>query len=171
MKTVKPLLTIILLFFGVTLMAQTNFSGTWNLNQSKSKLGEGGGPGGPGGPGMGGGALIIKQDANNLSVERTMQGPDGNEMKMVEKYTLDGKVSENTFMMDSKRKSTVVWSADKKSITISSSMEMNMDGNSMTMKESEIWKLGEDGKTLIIESQRPTPEGDNMNMTMVYEKK
>ena len=171
MKALKPFLTFALFFMCAALLAQTDFSGTWSLNQSKSKFGEGGGPGGPGGPMMGPSTLVIKQAGNVLTVDRTMQGPGGDEFKLSEKYTLDGKESENTFMMDSKRKSTVTWSADKKSLSFASTMEMNMGGNSMEMKESETWKLGEGGKALVIDSQRPTPDGGIMNMTMVYDKK
>jgi hypothetical protein len=170
MKTMKPFMMIALFFMGLSLTAQVNFSGTWAFNESKSKFGEGG-PGGPGGPGMGGTAIVVKQDANNLSVERTMRGRDGEEMKMTEKYTLDGKVCENTMMMDMVRKSTVTWSADKKSITIASSMTFDRGGESREMKQSETWRLGDDGKTLMIESTRPTREGDSMNITMVYDKK
>jgi hypothetical protein len=173
MKTLKPVFTALILCFTVSLMAQTNFSGTWNLNQSKSKFPEGGGPGGQGGPGpMGGPSLVkITQDAGMITVERTMQGPGGEEMKMQEKYTLDGKVSENTFMMDAKKKSTLTWSADKKILTIASSIQMDMGGNNMEMKESETWKLDNNGSSLVIESHRPTPDGGNMDFTMVYDKK
>jgi hypothetical protein len=152
------------------IFAQTNFSGNWVVNQSKSKFGEApGGPGGgPGGPGpMGGGPMIVSQDAKLLTVTQTMQGPDG-EMKMVNKYNLDGTPSENSFMMDMTRKSTLSWSADKKSVTIVSTMDFN--GNEM--KETETWKLSADGSTLFIDSTRPAgPDGGEMKMMVAYDKK
>jgi len=80
-----------------------------------------------------------------------------------------------------KRKSTLTWSADKKSITIVSTMVFDMGGDSREMKESETWKLSDDGKTLFIESTMPggpgAPDGgqpgggEGMKMTMVYDKK
>jgi len=50
--------------------------------------------------------LTVKQEGNNLSTERTMNTPDGQEMKMTGKYTMDGKECENPGFMDSKQKST-----------------------------------------------------------------
>jgi hypothetical protein len=73
-------------------------------------------------------------------------------------------------MMDSKRKSTVTWSADNKSITIATSMVFDMGGENSEMKSSETWKLGEDGKSLIMESVFSSPNGD-MKTTIVYDKK
>jgi hypothetical protein len=179
-------LTGILLFLFVSsgVFAQTDFSGKWVFNQSKSKLPEmqeGQGGGGPGGP-MGGGDRTVTQDAKTLTVNQTMQGPDG-ETALSNKYNLDGSVSENTFIMDMKRKSTLTWSADKKSITLVSTMVFDMGGESREMKESEIWKLSDDGKTLFIESTRPGrggpggPDGaqpgsaEGMKTTMAYDKK
>jgi|WetSurMetagenome_2_1015567.scaffolds.fasta_scaffold96607_2 hypothetical protein len=173
----KLLVSGIFLLISAGIFAQANFSGTWTMNQSKSKMGgEGGGPGGP----MSAQSLTIVQDAATLSVDQTMNGPDGNDMKMSMKYNLNGKESENTFMMDAKRKSIIAWSADKKSITINSSMVFNMNGENREMKESETWKLSDDGKTLFVESTRPMgPGGDgggqeareSMKITMAYDKK
>lgn len=174
---------LLLLFVSAGVYAQSDFSGKWAFNQSKSKFPErpdgqgGGGPGGPGGP-MGGGDRTVIQDAKTLTVNQTMQSPDG-EMQMSNKYNLDGSVSENTFMMDMKRKSTLTWSADKKSITIVSTMVFDMGGESREMKETETWKLSDDGKTLFIERSMPGgpggPDGGGpggeMKMTMAYDKK
>jgi hypothetical protein len=85
------------------------------------------------------------------------------------KYTLDGQVCENTGIMDMKTKSTVIWSADKKSITIASSTIFDMNGDKMEMKSSEIWKL-EGDKILTIEATNSTPDGE-MKTTPVYDKK
>ncbi len=140
----------------------TDFSGKWVLNESKSKFGDSQFR-------MGATQIQIKQDGNTITDERTMPGFDGGEMKTTDKLTLDGKVCENTGMMDSKKKSTVTWSADKKSITISSSTLFNMNGDGMEMKSSEIWTLGDGGKSLTIESTTSIPDGDIKN-TLFYDK-
>ena len=176
----KLLVSIVFLLISAGLFAQANFSGTWTLNESKSKFGgEGGGPGGP----MSAGSMTVAQDAALLTVDQIMRGRDGEEMKLTMKYNLDGEESENTFMMDMKRKSTVTWSSDKKALIINSSMVFNRDGENREMKDSETWKLSDDGKTLFIESTRPMgpggPGGDGggqeprepMKMTMAYDKK
>lgn len=158
--------TLLFLTYASTIFAQTgsvNFSGTWSLNESKSNFGDSQFR-------MGATSLVVKHEGNNLSDERTQQGFDGGEMKTTETFTLDGKVCENTGMMDSKRKSTVAWSADKKSITISTTMVFDMGGESREMKSSETWKLGEEEKSLIVESTFATPDGD-MKTTLFYDKK
>ncbi len=175
MKTLKLFTAVALLFVFVSATAQVNFSGTWTLNPEKSQFGGGPGGGGPGGGGggpMGGGApMIVTQAGNNLSVERTMRGRDGGEdTKMVTKYTLDGQATTNTRtspMGEMTSKSTVTWSADKKFITIVTTM--SFDGNEM--KTTETWKLGPDGKSLSIESVRPGFDGGETKSTMVYDKK
>jgi hypothetical protein len=113
--------------------------------------------------------LTVKQEGNNLSTERSVNSPDGQEMKMTGKYTMDGKECENAGFMDSKTKSTVKWSADGKSITIASSTIFNMNGENMEMKGTEIWMLDGD-KTLKIETTNSMPDGD-MKTSLVYDKK
>ena len=168
--------SVLFLLVSAGAFAQTNFSGNWVYNQSKSVIpqppgGQGGGPGGPGGQ-MGGGGITVTQDSKTLTMNQTMQGPDG-ETQMTSKYNLDGTVSENTMFMDMKRKSTVTWSSDKKSITIASSMVFDMNGESREIKTTETWKLSDDGKTLFIESVRPGPPGggEGTKSTRAYDKK
>jgi hypothetical protein len=164
--TTRPLILVgLFILFFVQVSAQTgslNFSGNWTLNESKSKLGDGPFK-------MAASTLTVKQEANNLSIEKAMSGPDGQEMKMTAKYTMDGKECENSGMMDMKTKSTVIWSADKKSITIASVTIFNMNGDNMQMKSTEIWKLDGD-KTLKIEATNDTPDGE-MKTSLVYDKK
>ena len=153
------------LLLTVQLSAQNgavNFSGSWALNESKSNFGDS--------PfRMAASILTIKQEGNNLSTERTVNSPDGQEMKMTGKYTMDGKECENTGFMDSKTKSTVKWSDDNKSITIASSTIFNMNGDNMEMKASETWML--DGeKTLKIQTSTSMPDGE-MKTSLVYDKK
>jgi hypothetical protein len=166
LKTARPLILIgLFILFFVPVSAQNgtlNFSGNWALNESKSKLGDGPFK-------MAASTLTVKQEGSNLSIDRAMTGPDGQEMKMTGKYTLDGKVCENSGMMDMKTKSTVTWSADKKSITITSSTLFNMNGDNNEMKSSEIWQL--DGeKVLKIEAVNDSPDGE-IKTSLVYDKK
>jgi hypothetical protein len=98
-----------------------------------------------------------------------MPGRDGGEMKTSAKYNLDGKPSENP-MFNTARKSVAVWSADKTSLAISSTMNFERDGQSREIKSTETWKLSEGGKVLLIESVRPGPDGE-MKTTVAYDKK
>lgn len=160
----KLLAFFVFLFASAGLMAQANFAGTWGFNESKSNFGESQYR-------FAATTMIVTQDDKTLSVESTMPGRDGGEMKMNSKYNLDGTVSENTGMMDMKSKSTVVWSADKTSITIATTMTFDMNGESREMKSSQTWKLSEGGKVLTIESTRTGRDGEIMKTTVAYDKK
>jgi hypothetical protein len=156
----------LMLLFYIQLSAQAgvNFSGTWTLNEAKSKFGNSEFR-------FAATLLVVNQEANSISDERTQPGFDGNEMKTTQKIALDGTVSESTGFMESKRKSTVTWSADKKSITIATTTVFNMNGDNMEIKSSEIWKLGDDGKSLLIESASTTPDGGEVKNSLFYDKK
>ncbi len=142
---------------------KTNFAGDWTLNAEKSTQPQGGGMR------MGGGNFVATQDANLLTVVRTMTGQDGQSVTMTSKYTLDGKESINTSPRGDS-KSTATWSADGKTLTIATSRTMDMNGESITMKSTEVWTLT-DAKTLSIASTRQGRDGGEVKSTNVYDKK
>lgn len=145
------------------LFGQTNFSGNWAFNESKSNFGDSQFR-------FAATSMVVTQDASSMSVESVMPGRDGEEMKTSAKYTLDGKLSENP-MFNTTRKSTVAWSADKSAMIISSSMTFDMGGETREMKSTDTWKLAEGGKVLLIESVRPGRDGGEMKTTAAYDKK
>jgi hypothetical protein len=152
--------------FNLNVTAQnsaTNFSGTWVLNEAKSKFGDSQFR-------MAAATMIVKQEGNNFTSDRTQPGFDGGEMKTTEKLTLDGKVCENTGAMDSKRKSTAIWSTDNKSLVIATTLVFDMGGQATEMKSSETWKFGENNATLLIETSFAAPDGE-MKTSLVYDKK
>ena len=160
-------LTAFLVFFlaSAGLLAQTNFSGTWAFNESKSNFGD-----------MQfriyASTMVIIQEGNNLSVESTYTGPDGTERKVTNKYTLDGQVSENQGFGNTVTKSTITWSDDKNSLTIATTMTFERDGQSMEFKPSATWKLTDGGKGLLLENSFPAPDGSgDMKYTVAYDKK
>jgi hypothetical protein len=152
----------------VTLLAQagkTNFSGNWTLNSEKSTLPQGGQGGGMR---MGGGDFVATQENNLLTVVRTRTGQDGQSTTITMKYTLDGKESLNSSPRGDS-KSVATWSSDGKSLTIETSRTMDVNGESRTMKSTEVWKLT-DEKTLTVSSTRQGPNGE-VKSNMVYDKK
>lgn len=154
------------LFFtciALNLSAQTNFAGTWALNESKSNFGDSQFR-------RAASAMTVTQDAKVLTVESTRQGRDGGETKTTAKFNLDGSVSENP-SRNSVRKSTVSWSADKAVMTIASTQTMDINGESREVKSSEIWKLSEGGKVLLIDNIRSGRDGNEMKTTAAYDKK
>jgi hypothetical protein len=165
----KALSLTVILAFTVPAMTnaqsgKTDFSGKWAMNSDKSKLPEGSG----GGMRMGDGDLVVTQAGNTLTVERTRTGRDGQEMTTSTKYTLDGKETVNTTQRG-ERKSIAKWSADGKSLTITTNMSFEMNGQTREMKSTEVWTLV-NPSTLSIESTRNGRNGD-VTMTLVYDKK
>jgi Tol biopolymer transport system component len=146
---------------------KTNFAGDWILNAEKSTQPQGG-QGGGSGMRMGGGNFVATQEANLLTVVRTRTSQDGQPTTMTMKYTLDGKESVNTSPRG-ESKSLAKWSADGKSLTIETSRTMDMNGESRTMKSTEVWVLT-DAKTLTVTTTRQGPNGE-VKSNMVYDKK
>ena len=139
-----------------------NFSGSWAYNESKSNLGEGGFR-------MISQVLTITQNDKSFTINRTFTGQDGEERKMTETYTLDGKESVNPVFNTSK-KSTAIWAADKQSLTVSSVMVFEMNGEKNEIKTVEVYRLGDAGKTMSINSQSTSSMGER-KATVVYDKK
>lgn len=157
---------VLTILFSLRISAQEssiNFSGTWALNETKSNFGDSQFR-------MAAVTMIVLQEGNNLTDDRTQPGFDGGEMKTTEKLTLDGKICENTGFMDSKRKSTATWSADKKSLVIATSLVFDMGGQATEMKISETWKFGENNATLLIGTSFTGPDGE-IKTSLVYDKK
>jgi hypothetical protein len=142
---------------------KTNFAGTWNLNAEKSTQPQGGGQR------MGGGNFVATQEANLLTVERTRTNQNGETTTTIMKYTLDGKESLNTNPRG-ESKSFATWADDGKTLTIVTSRTMDMNGETRTMKSTEVWELT-DAKTITIVTTRPGMDGAEVTTTMVYDKK
>jgi|WetSurMetagenome_2_1015567.scaffolds.fasta_scaffold314686_2 hypothetical protein len=132
-----------------------NFSGSWKLNSSLSKLNAE--------FSFAPKEIIIDQKGNDYKVERhsSFQGED---FTTNDKFTLDGKECLNTGWQDSQKKSTAVWSDDKNSLKISTKLTMG-DGGEMTI--IEVYKM--DKTNLVIETSASSSYGD-MAETMVYDK-
>jgi hypothetical protein len=154
----------VFLFISASLFAQTNFTGTWALNESKSNFGNSQFR-------MAATSMVVAQDAKLLTVDSTRPGRDGGEMKQTSKYNLDGSVSENPGFGNNVSKSTVTWSADKIVMTIATTMTFDMNGESRTMNSSQAWKLTEGGKVLIVDNVRTGRDGNEVKTTAAYDKK
>jgi hypothetical protein len=142
---------------------KANFAGNWVLNEAKSTLGDGGGQR------MGGGNFVATQEANLLTVVRTRTNQNGDAVTTTSKYTLDGKESINTNPRGGDSKSIAKWSTDGKTLTIETTRTFDMNGESRTMKSSEIWSLT-DAKTLSVQSSFTMQDGERKS-TRVYDLK
>jgi hypothetical protein len=164
MRTMVLMIMISLFILPVKMNAQgakSNFAGTWAFNESRSNLGEGGNF-------RRATQITVTQDGNNLTAARVRTGQDGQATTTSEKFTLDGKENIN----DTGRgpsKTTVTWSADGKSLNFAISRTFDMNGETTTIKSTEVWTLT-DAKTLSILST-VNFQGNEMKTTLVYDKK
>ena len=152
-----------LLSFGFNSFGQkASFAGKWTFNEGKSQLGEGRfrAPASK---------MAVVQSETDLNIEKTAKNRDGEDATTTEKYSLSGKVSENTGMMNSIKKSTVAWSADNKTLTINSTTAFERDGNTMEIKAVEVFSVSADGNTLTIDSTSSSQMGER-KQTLVYDK-
>ena len=125
---------ILVSFTAFAVEAKVNFSGQWILNTEKSQFGEG--------RRWAAKELVITQEGNNLLVKRTLQGRDGGDFEVTEKYTLDGKEIENT-MFNTPRKSTVNWSADGMNLTsIRRGFTWSIADWQTSLRMKRIWRKG-----------------------------
>jgi hypothetical protein len=154
MKKIKFLLATFLIS-SVTTAQVVDFSGNWKLNSSKSKLNDQ--------FSMAPKDIILTQKGNDLNVEKHSSLQD-QDFTINDKLTLDGKECINPGWQDTQKKSTAVWSDDKKSLKITTKFPMN-DGGEMIIVE--VYKM--DGSYMVIESSSSSSFGD-MSETMVYDK-
>jgi hypothetical protein len=131
---------------------QTNFSGTWALNEGKSELGQFGGRGVAS-------KLVIDQKTDGVSVTRhsTMQGQA---VVITETMSNDGKETETTLSANAKKKASLKWAADGQTLTITYSIAFDNNGQTFELKGTETWSLGADGKSLTLQNSLSTPNGD-----------
>lgn len=149
-----PLIMSGLLISLLSFAQAPDFSGKWSLDATKSKMSSE--------FSMAPGKITIEQKGNNLKMEK-ISNFQGEGFTTTEQYTLDGKESTNAGFMDSQRKSTANWSADKKALNIVS--KIAFDGGEVNINET--YKL--DGNNLVVESSSKSSFGDT-DETYVYTK-
>jgi hypothetical protein len=136
-----------------------DFSGEWKLDKSKSDLGEGRGR-------FNATKLVVKLDDEKIVIERTGQGRNG-EITREEILTLDGKENELEGFRGSTRTVTAKWDEKKETLSISSFMKMERNGETFEITSNEVWKL--DGKELVLNSEMKSPRGERKSK-LVYGK-
>ena len=154
-KTLSALIAFtMVLCSSFTLSAQrTSFSGDWKLDESKSELGEFGGRIAR--------SVKAEQKEDAIAVTRTTPGFNGGDpVTTTVSLPFDGKVVESEGFGGSKRKSTAKWSDDGKTLTISSTMNFERDGQSFEFKSTENWTITKDG-LLSVAATSTSPRGDS----------
>jgi hypothetical protein len=187
MKKVSILLSFVFLL-SLSAFAQSNFSGTWELDKSKSKLDE------RMSKMIEGQTLTVSQTEKEFKVEtktKRLPPPEGGAMMGggrgmgsgggrggmmgggdgTSTYTLDGK--EKTVQIDSPMgQQPVVFKGNAEkdgSLKLSQTRTFSGPMGEMTMSTREHWTLSTDGKTLTVKRDTESPRGI-MSSESVYKK-
>lgn len=185
MKKLALLLFVVLVACSSGPSETVNFSGEWELDIENSDLGNR--PDGarqqmnperqPGAEGEQGDRpgrrvgfnarnVSISQTQDVLSVTRTFEGRDGEEMTAEEKYNLKGQKSLNETRMGEKT-STAGWDKSGKILTIVSEQIMDRGDQTFTMKSSETWTLISEDELEIV-STMSTPRGERTRKLLYF---
>jgi hypothetical protein len=154
------LVTLSCSFTGVSVY-QSNYSGTWVLNEGKSELGQ-----------MGRAApskIVIDQKTDAISITKTQMGMDGSPANTTEVLSDGKEVESSVFNGNAKRKATLKWAADGNTFTVKANTAISANGNTFDISSVESWSLGADGKTMTMSNAITTPQGEIL-LKCVYDK-
>lgn len=142
-------------------MDRTNLSGEWKLNEGKSDLG----------PMQQFATRVIKinQTNDSITIAQTSPSFNGGDRTLSETWTYDGKETATTLFGSSTKKSTAKWSDDGKSLAFNYVLNLDFGGQAIEIKGTETWSLSDDGKTLTIQNNSTSSQGD-MSTKAVYDK-
>jgi len=162
----KTLLLFILpavLFAFTTRPDKAMFTGSWKLNEDKSELGDFGGRFAPR-------KIKVDQKDDAITIAKTSPSFNGGDPNTTtETLSYDGKVSESTGFGNSKKKSTLKWSDDGQSMTITYTITFERNGETSELKGTETWTLSADGKNLTANISSTSSQGE-FTMKEVFDK-
>ena len=167
----RPVLLLIAAFLTLTSMAQdrADFSGEWKLNESKTERGQflciy------DGGDRMRSETMKISEHENFLTVDVPSSSPDAAMITRQEKLNFDGKESEFT-LARTQKKFNVRWSDDGQTLTVNSFVYMKInDEKKEEFKVTEVWKLINDGKSILLQANLTSTLIGERVMKHVYDK-
>jgi hypothetical protein len=140
---------------------KANFSGTWKLNEGKSDLGQFGN--------FATRTIKATQTTDSISIDRTAPSFNGGDVTTHETLSYDGKQVESALFGNSKKKSTLKWSEDGQSFSITYTLMLDFNGQTNEINGVETWTLGDGGKTLVSQNKSSSSFGD-LETKAVYEK-
>jgi hypothetical protein len=140
---------------------RVNLSGTWNLNESKSELGN----------------FVrfttrkikVEQKDDAIIISKTSPSRSGEDVTTIETLSFDGKESESTVFGSSKKKSTAKWSEDGKSFNVNYTIALERNGETNNINGTETWTLTNDGKSLSLQTVSASPQGER-TIKAIYDK-
>ena len=135
-----------------------DFSGSYTLDETKSKLSET--------RRMVSKSLKVEQTAEKITITREYTHRSGESVSHTEELTLDGKVNKVT-VRNRTREVQVNWSDDGEKLIFTSETEFERQGRSIKIQSKEKWTL--EGNELNIESTNSSPRGER-SATLLYAK-
>ena len=151
----KLIFLFIVSLFSIAATGQTNFSGTWKLNSSRSTLGDQ--------FSMAPKDIIIVQEGNLFNVEKHYNFQD-RDVTTNDKLTMDGKECENPGWRDSIKKSVAEWAPDKKCLKVTSKIPAG-DAGEMTIVI--VYKM--DDENLVVQLDASSSMGE-LSETFYFDK-
>ncbi|MBD3374371.1 hypothetical protein GF406_04980 [candidate division KSB1 bacterium] len=135
-----------------------DFSGSYTLDETKSKLSET--------RRRVSKHLEVKQTAEKITITREYINRSGESVSHTEELTLDGKANKVT-VRNRSREVQASWSDDGAQLIFTSETEFERQGRSIKIQTKEKWAL--DGNKLTIVSTNSSPRGER-SATLLYTK-
>jgi hypothetical protein len=165
---IKLMFFSLLIISSLTLKAQTptNFSGRWEFDKAKSDKDERGDASFDGTI-----ILEIKQNSDTITFSNTffLPGKDGKTLRP-DSFLTSGIVTPDESGIDPAKK-FVKWSQDKKILTTNYIMTPTIDGVAQDFLTAKTYKLGEDGKTLVVDELKKSKLNGEKTIKKIYMKK
>jgi hypothetical protein len=181
MKTRVAILTalgLLVMSVSLVLAAQTDFSGTWVLDKSKSETPQLG-QGRLGRAGQGAGQnrkaaavsprLVVTQTPDELTVERGFPASGDQGAGQRQTFRLDGAETTNQAVGGrTELKTKASWKGD--TLQIRGTEKMSSQRGEISLNFNEVWSLSADGKVLTIKTTRTTARDVDITIKQVYNK-
>jgi mannan endo-1,4-beta-mannosidase len=139
-----------------------NFSGHWIFNEDKSEVGNSGVGNVPY-------EMKVYQDGDLLDIKKVTIVEWGDDQISNEEILLDGSEMRSEFF-NSPRISKANWNEANQSLVINSVTKFERGGRSFERKSSEEWSLLEGGKVLKIVQTSTGYRGEEVKLTLIYDK-
>ncbi|MBO9204381.1 MULTISPECIES: hypothetical protein [Niastella] len=155
-------LSIALLLVNTALLAQTDFSGKWQLKEKQHILG-------PEYANAVAKLLSVDQRSDSLIIESSSVGENGQDVVTRSAIALNGKQSINTSAASNRKLiRSLQWSNDKKTLTITTAFYMPGNDSEVDFTRVEVWTL-ENGQ-LKVDKKSIETRSETWEVKAVFEK-
>jgi hypothetical protein len=150
------------LLTSLTTIAQTDFSGTWDLQDQQSISGTLYSNGSPK-------QLVITQKDKSIFIQKTSTNTDGKDYTTVDTLTFDGKPFRSTTLSKKYKETTFTWNDSKDGFTTIGTAFNPADKTKADMKTTDRWSIENDQLVLIRKAENFT-NGEVWESKALYSK-